>query len=261
MLITSNQNPKIKNLIKLIKKSRERKKKNYFVVEGKKENQLAIKNCFRPVEFFICPSIYQSDINPDKATYKVSKSLYQKIAFRTTTEGIIGIYETPVMNHSVFLSKNPTILILESIEKPGNLGAIFRNCDAFSVDLLIICDTKTDIFNPNVIRSSIGCIFTITICIMSKEECLEFCLKNKFKIFTTFINENSISLNCVDFNCSSAIVFGTEHQGIHPFWKKYSNENFNIPMHGQIDSLNVSNSIAITLYEILRQKLFKINIL
>lgn len=255
MLIRSIHNSKIKNVIKLINKSRERKKQHRFIVEGNNENQLAIKNYFTPIEFFICPSIYLSEIKINSKIYQISESVYKKIAFRGTTEGIIGIYKIPSrVRKSVFLPTNSTVLIVESIDKPGNLGAILRICDSFSINLLIICDETINVFNPNVIRSSIGCVFTIPFYIMTKEDCLEFCLKNKLKIFTTFMNKNVIPLSCVDFKCNLAIIFGNEHGGINSFWEKYSNENFNIPMYGQINSFNVSNAIAITLYEVFRQK-------
>lgn len=257
MFIRSYQNLKIKNVIKLIKKSRERKKQNCFVVEGKKENQLAIINKFHPIEFFICPVIYLVNIKSSAKIYQISKPLYKKIAFRGTTEGIIGIYKIPTINNNIplSLSLNSTVIILESIEKCGNLGAVLRNCDAFSVDLLIICDQKTDIFNPNVIRSSIGCIFTIPVYIMNKKQCLKFCLENKIKIFTTFISSNQVSrFYDIKFNCSVAIVFGSENKGVDLFWRKFANANIYIPMLGQINSLNVSNTVSIILYEIAKQK-------
>lgn len=252
-IISSTQNLRIKNLIKLSEKSRERKKNNLFVVEGVQENNFALKNNFKPKEFYICSSILKEDFNFSIPVYEVTEAIYQKIAFRGTTEGIIGIYhENQTDINSIKLLKNPKILIIESVEKPGNLGAILRSCEAFSIDLLMICDEKVDIFNPNVIRSSVGCAFSVPVVSCSKEIGYEFCIKNKLKIFTTFMNETAKEIWNVELkNC--ALVFGTEHSGISPFWLEKTHQNVLIPMSGTIDSLNVSNAIAISLYEISRQ--------
>lgn len=255
-MINSYNNKNIKSLIKLIKKSRIRKETGFFTVEGIQENKLALKNLFIPKLFFICSSIFSSKIKINEEIYYVSKIIYNKIAFRGTTEGIIGVYKIPILKYENFiLPKNSKIIIIESIEKPGNLGAILRNCDAFSIDLLIICDSQIDLFNPNVIRSSLGSIFTVPILIMNKINCVKFCKKNKLKIFTTFLKEKKSSIKDINFNKPCAIVFGNEHYGVNIFWKKYSNENFYIPIKGQIGSLNVSNAIAIILYEMFKNKI------
>lgn len=257
MKIISKQNYKIKQLIKLIKKSRERKKKKIFVVEGVHENNIAIENKFDVIEFYICPSIFKFKISKKFIINIVDQVLYKKIAFRNTTEGIIGLYNmNSLYNNKIQfeLSNNPTVLIAESIEKPGNLGAILRICDIFLVNLLILCNSKIDIFNPNVIRSSLGSVFTVPIIKMNQIECLDFCLNNKLKIYTTFIEEKSHVYTKINFNYPIAIIFGNEHEGVSSFWKKYSDKNYNIPMLGQINSLNVSNAVSIILYQVLNQK-------
>lgn len=258
MKIISHQNHKIKNLIKLIKKSRIRKKQECFVVEGFKENQIAIQNNFKVIEFYICPLIFKFNFLNQLKKFTINvvdKSIYKKISFRKTTEGIIGLYKMNLFNKINFiLSNNPTVLIAESIEKPGNLGAILRICDNFLVDLFILCNSKIDIFNPNVIRSSLGSIFTVPIIQMTQIECLNFCLKNKLKICTTFVEENFNVFHPKNLNYPIAIIFGNENKGVSLFWKKYSKENYTIPMLGKINSLNVSNSVAIILHQILIQK-------
>ncbi len=253
-IISSTQNPRIKNIIKLSEKSRERKKNNLFVVEGIQENKFALKNNYQPKEFYVCSSIFKENFNFLVPVYQITESIYDKIAFRGTTEGIIGIYHEEKQDiNSIQLPENPKVLIIESIEKPGNLGAILRSCEAFSVDLLIICDEKVDVYNPNVIRSSVGCVFPISIISCSKEESYEFCKNNNLQIFTTFMNETAKEIWKVELkNC--ALVFGTEHSGISPFWLEKTKQNIIIPMTGTIDSLNVSNAIAICLYEMNRQR-------
>lgn len=260
MTIISSKNSKIQRLIKLIKKSKERIKKKCFVVEGIRENEIAIKKKFNIIEFYICPTIYKFKLSKKYIINNVNQLVYKKIAYRDTTEGIIGLYKIFSLNHNninIKLSNNPTVVIVESIEKPGNLGAILRICDIFLINLLIICNSKIDIFNPNLIRSSLGAVFTVPIVKMNNIECLNFCLKNKLKIYTTFIedkNQMTISSTKINFNVPIAIIFGSEDKGISSFWKKHSNKNYNIPMLGVINSFNVSSSVAIILYQILYQK-------
>ena len=253
-IISSFQNNRIKTIVKLSEKSRERKKNNLFVVEGVQENNFALKNNFQPKEFYICSSILHENFDFSVPVYEVTESIYQKIAFRGSTEGIIGIYhENKSDVNSIQLSVNPKVLIIESIEKPGNLGAILRSCEAFSIDLLMICDEKVDVYNPNVIRSSVGCVFSVPIISCSKEDGYDFCKKHNLQIFTTFINETAKDIWKVELN-NCALVFGTEHSGISPFWLEKTVKNVLIPMSGTIDSLNVSNAIAISLYEMNRQR-------
>lgn len=257
MKIISHQNHKIKNLIKLITKSRIRKIKKCFVVEGVNENNIAIQNNFNVIELYICPSIFKFKIPKQFVINTVDKSVYEKIAFRKTTEGIIGVYKVYTLDNNKIdfhLSNNPTVLIAESIEKPGNLGAILRICDIFLISLVIICNSKIDIFNPNVIRSSLGAIFTVPIIKMNQQESLFFCLKNKLKICTTFVEQKFSSFTLPNLNYPIAIIFGNEHEGVSLFWKKYAVKNYTIPMLGQINSLNVSSSVAIILHQILIQK-------
>ena len=256
MLIESLQNEKIKNVIRLTTDNRFRKKSGLFVVEGKQENESAIRNGFQPEYFFICESIFKQDFPKGKIQI-VSDKVYEKIAYRGTSEGIIGIFQSKISNLKKFLpSENASIIIVESVEKPGNLGAILRSCEAFGIDALIITDPKTDFFNPNVIRSSVGCLFGMNIFLSNNEELFQFLLENNFKIFTTLMDESAEDLYKKDFNKKIAVLFGTEHSGLSNFWMN-KGKNILIPMTGNIDSLNLSNAVAISCYEILRQKIAK----
>ncbi len=260
MYIESEKNSKIKNLLKLSEKSRERKIQKRFVVEGRKENFFALKNEFRPVEFFIQPEIFQNSVElPSSAIkYEVSQLVYNKIAYRKITEGIVGVYEYKVRDLTKNrLPENPFILVIESVEKPGNLGAICRSADAFGVDIVFLCEEKADIYNPNVIRSSVGSFFNVPVVSAANEVVYEFLEKNKIPIYATYMNESSIPVYDAELSESCAVVFGTEHSGVSEFWKNKIKQNILIPMKGKIDSLNVSNAVSIACYEVNRQKIIR----
>ena len=253
-MIESFQNPKIKNLIRLTTDNRFRKKQKVFIIEGQQENERALKFNFKAIEFFICEEIFNSYL-PNEKINLVSKEIYEKIAYRGTSEGIIGIYEEKENSLQDYQpSENASIIILEGIEKPGNLGAILRSCEAFGIEALIITDPKVDFYNPNVIRSSVGCIFGMNIFSSQNKELLSFLKENQFQIFTTLMSQDAQSIHEKDYTKKSAILFGTEHSGLSNFWKG-KGDNVLVPMVGTIDSLNLSNAVAITCYEILRQKI------
>lgn len=256
MIIESLQNEKIKNLNRLITDNRFRKKSGTFVVEGKQENERALQFGFEAIEFYICENIFGVN-SPEGKIHFVSSQVYEKLAYRGTSEGIIGIYKAKEFNLNEFSPKqNTSIIVVESVEKPGNLGAILRSCEAFGIDALIVTDSKVDFYNPNVLRSSVGCFFGMNVYSATNEETIEFLQKNNFKIYTTFMDETSENIQRKDFKEKSALFFGTEHSGLSDFWLK-KGENILIPMAGTIDSLNLSNAVAIACYEILRQKLEK----
>ncbi|KQR95524.1 rRNA methyltransferase [Chryseobacterium sp. Leaf180] len=253
MIIESLQNDKIKHLIRLNTDNRFRKKSGIFVVEGQQENERALQFSYPLKEYFICESIFNGNLPDAKINY-VSEKIYEKIAYRGTSEGIVGIYEATEKKLSDFKPKSDsTVIVLEGIEKPGNLGAILRSCEAFGIDALIVTDGKTDFFNPNVIRSSVGCLFGMQIYQSNKDETLEFLLKERFNVYTTIMDVDAKDLSERNLREKSAIIFGTEHSGLSDFWIG-KGQNTLIPMVGSIDSLNLSNAVAITSYEVLRQK-------
>jgi TrmH family RNA methyltransferase len=253
MLIESFQNEKIKNITKLLTDNRFRKKSGVFVVEGQQENERAQKYQFEATEFFVCKSIFKGEEPKEKIHY-VSEKVYEKIAYRGSSEGIIGIYKAKVSELNSFKPKdNSTVIIVEGVEKPGNLGAILRSCEAFGVDALIVTDAKADFYNPNVIRSSVGCLFGMEVFQSENHETLDFLNNHDFNIYTTIMDETSEDLYKRDFTQKSAVLFGTEHSGLSDFWSG-KGKNTLIPMTGSIDSLNLSNAVAITCYEALKQK-------
>ena len=254
MIIQSLQNEKIKKLTKILTKNNERKKLKIFAAEGRQENERALKFDFEAVEFFICEDIFGTDF-PKEKIHLVSREVYEKIAYRGSSEGIIGIYKEKKNLLNDFKPKaNSSIIVLESIEKPGNLGAVLRSCEAFGIDALVITDSRTDFYNPNVIRSSVGCLFGMNFFQAENQEVVDFLKKNDFQIFTTIMNTDSKGINEKNLTGKSAIVFGTEHSGLSDFWRG-KGENIIVPMAGTIDSLNLSNAVAISCYELLRQKI------
>jgi TrmH family RNA methyltransferase len=253
MVIESFQNEKIKHITKLLTDNRFRRKSGVFVVEGQQENERAQQYGFEPVEFFVCEGIFQHKL-PESKTHLVSDKVYEKIAYRGSSEGILGIYNVKESDLSSFKPKeDATVIIVEGVEKPGNLGAILRSCEAFGIDALIVADGKTDFYNPNVIRSSVGCLFGMQVFQAENRETLEFLKQNHFNIYTTMMDETAEDLYVRDFKQKSAVLFGTEHSGLSDFWTG-KGKNTLIPMAGSIDSLNLSNAVAITCYEALKQK-------
>ncbi len=259
--IQSLQNPLIKNILKLQEKSRERKKQQLFIIEGKREVELAFKSDFEIESLlFISKKIehhYIKQFNA-KEVIEITPEIYQKIAYRESTEGIIAVAKSKYINLKslTFKNKYPLILVLEGIEKPGNIGAMIRSADAANIDAVILADPKTDHFNPNVIRSSVGGVFTKKIVISSSEEIIAFLRQKNIKMYAATL-QNSNKYTDEDYTEASAIIVGTEANGLTQIWRNHSIKNINIPMQGEIDSMNVSVAAAILLFEAKRQRNFK----
>lgn len=260
--IESTQNSYIKTLLKLQEKSRERKKNGLFLVEGQREISLATKGNFEIKTILFVTDFFTSDeINSQFSTtiekIEISKGIYQKLAYRDSTEGIIAVVKTKdfSLKNIEFQTKTPLVLVLESIEKPGNIGAMLRTADASNVDAVFIADAKTDMFNPNIIRSSVGCLFTNQIGIGNSEEIIDFLKEKNINIYTATL-QNSNEYYKEDFTKPSAIVVGTEATGVTQIWRNKATQNINIPMQGEIDSMNVSVACAIITFEAKRQRLF-----
>ncbi|MBQ9363868.1 MAG: RNA methyltransferase [Bacteroidaceae bacterium] len=255
MEITSTQNPKIKALLALQQKSSERRSQGLFVVEGQRELQHCIHAGLEIVTLFHCPDLLP--ILPIKnipITYEVAKPVYEKIAYRGSTEGIIAVVKAPLLQlSSLQLPHNPLIIVLESVEKPGNLGAILRSADAAGADAVIVCDPMTDLYNPNLIRSSIGAVFTVPCVTCSSDECIRFLKEHSIQILTAQLQDSHLYYN-TDMTQGTAIVMGTESTGLTEQWRQAADAHIRIPMLGKLDSLNVSVSAAILMFEAIRQR-------
>ncbi len=256
MEIRSVQNPKIKNLLKLQQKSKIRKQEGLFVVEGIQENELAMEAGYTSTSFFIYPTYFNKKITiPTNQTIEISKEVFKKIAYRETTGGIVGVYKTQnTQIENIPTTQNPYFIVLEAVEKPGNLGAILRTADAVNATAVVVCDPKVDFYNPNVIRSSVGTLFTNNLVATTKEEWVHYCQKNNIQVAATFLRKDTRNLFDLDFKMGTSIIFGTEATGLSNFWAQNSNVTLSIPMCGKVDSLNLSNAVAVCSYEVFRQR-------
>lgn len=262
-IIRSTHNTFIKQLIQLKDKSRERKKKGLFLVEGEREISLALKGGY---EFETI--LFYSDLFSEKQLndftnqhincIDISKDVYQKLAYRDTTEGILAVTKSKnhAINDLVFNTEKPLILVAEAPEKPGNIGALLRTADAANVDAVIIANPKTDLYNPNIIRSSVGCVFTKQIAIGTTSEIISFLKAKHINIYCAAL-QTSVEYTTQDYTEATAIVVGTEATGLSDEWLNNATQNIIIPMQGEIDSMNVSVAAGILIFEAVRQRNFK----
>jgi len=260
--IISIQNPFIKQLVQLKEKSRERKKTGLFLIEGLREISLAIKGNYDIETILFCLDVVTEEqidslANRTIDLIEISKEVYEKLAYRDTTEGILAVAKSK--NHSIsnlkFNNKNPLILVAEAPEKPGNIGALLRTADAANIDAVIIANPKTDLYNQNIIRSSVGCLFTNQIATGSTTEIIKFLKAENIHIYCAAL-QASVKYHTQDYIKPTAIVVGTEATGLSEDWLKESNQNIIIPMQGEIDSMNVSVAAGILIFEAKRQRNF-----
>ncbi|MGB4961112.1 MAG: RNA methyltransferase [Saprospiraceae bacterium] len=262
--ITSPVNPLIKNIVLLSDKSRARKESGTFVVEGQREIGMAIKAGFEPITMVFNPTIVSynhllelfGNILFDIEMVEVTNLVYNKIAYREGTEGVITIFKQKkrALAELKISKAAPFILVAESPEKPGNIGALLRTADAAGVDAFIVANPNTDLYNPNIIRSSVGGVFTNQVASATTNEIISFLKSQEIKIYCATISDHSKPYYDVDFKGPIAIVVGTESEGLTQEWIDAADGNLVIPMRGALDSMNVSVSAAILLFEVLRQR-------
>lgn len=262
--ITSTRNQKILDILRL-EKRREREQQGLFLVEGYKEARMAFKTGYTVHSIFFCPEIIPSQrieemiqlANYSGDIYEVTPEVYARIAYRENSEGVCLLAKTRFESlHQMHLPDNPLLIVLESIEKPGNIGAILRTADAAGVHAVIVCDPRTDIYNPNVVRASRGCLFIVPTIVCSNEEALSFLREKGIYVFAAALPAQKF-YHETDFTKPAAIVMGTESEGLSDFWLRKADELIKIPMAGEADSLNVSTSAAIIVYEARRQRGFR----
>ena len=277
-MITSTQNQRIKHLLLLQQKSAQRRADGLFVVEGRREVEHCLSAGFTIRTAFVC-----EDISPllqplpreggeeecQKASLlggrfgeglqgvevvPVARNVYERIAYRGGTEGIVAVVEARKTTlGDLKLSDSPLIVVLESVEKPGNLGAVLRSADAAGADAVIVCDPLTDLYNPNLIRSAVGALFTVPCVACSTEECIAFFKTKGIQILTAQLQDSRLYYD-TPMTGATAIVMGTEATGLTEEWRKAADAHIRIPMLGRLDSLNVSVSAAILLFEAVRQR-------
>ncbi len=255
LTITSLHNPKIKDLLQLIEKSKERRTRGLFVVEGLREVTRALAAGYPAETVFLCREILSEPpaVDPDKV-FTVSREVYDRIAYRGGTEGIVAVLHTRERRlEELPLGEKPLILVLESVEKPGNIGAVLRSADAAGVDAVLVCDPLTDLYNPNLIRASLGAVFHCPVCCCTTEAAIAFLKARGLRILTAQL-QDSAPYYGTDMKRGTALVMGSEAQGLGTAWRAAADAHVLIPMQGIVDSLNVSVSAAILLFEAVRQR-------
>lgn len=255
-MITSTQNQRIKHLLLLQQKSAQRRADGLFVVEGRREVEHCLEAGFTLRSAFVCEEIAEAPLSlpQDVEVVPVSRNVYERIAYRGGTEGIVAVVEVRKAELTdLKLSSSPLIVVLESVEKPGNLGAVLRSADAAGADAVIVCDPLTDLYNPNLIRSAVGALFTVPCVACSTEECISFFKEKGIQILTAQLQDSKLYYD-TPMTGPTAIVMGTEATGLTDQWRIAADAHIRIPMLGQLDSLNVSVSAAILLYEAVRQR-------
>jgi len=262
MTISSVQNPKVKQLVLLQQKSSERRKTGLFVVEGQREIAHCLEAGYEVDSVYYCPELFTENnggseffpLPPSLTSYQVTAPVYEKIAYRGSTEGVMAVVRSRTLSLADLPQKeHPLYVVLERVEKPGNLGAVLRSADAAQADAVIVCDPLTDLYNPNLIRSSIGAIFTVPCVACTSEECIAFLKAHGVRILTAQLQDSRLYYD-TDMRCGTAIVMGTESTGLTDTWRRAADAHIRIPMLGRLDSLNVSVSAAILLFEAVRQR-------
>jgi len=275
--ITSVHNDRVKQIVKLQRKASVRREMGLTVIEGSREVTRAMENGWRPSELWTCDEysrrwkdragFFQKGEKPPRSDghrspieeaglsiFQCSDIVFSKISYRENPDGILAVGSLVGRKiHDLELPKNPLILVVEGVEKPGNLGALLRTADGANVDAVVICDPATDLNNPNVIRASLGTLFYLPWAETPSEEAISFLRKKGVEIVSAVPNADEV-YTAVDLRGPLAIVVGAEDQGLSSRWKKEADLNLKIPMLGKNDSLNVSVSAAVLLYEAVRQR-------
>ena len=260
--LSSTQNQRVKDLVRLQDKAAERDFTQQFVVEGFREIKRALLSGYQADALFwyenLDPLGMKRDellvLQPSIPITGISREVFQKMAYRESSDGLIAVLR--MKTHSLKDLVIPTqalIVVIESIEKPGNLGAILRTCDGAGVDAVIVCNAKTDIYNPNCIRSSVGCIFSVSLALDSSENTIQFLKENHIRTFAAALSSNN-DYYAADYTPATAFILGTEAEGLSETWLNNADQKIKIPMKGIADSLNVSITAGILVYEALRQR-------
>jgi RNA methyltransferase, TrmH family len=246
-----------------LEKSKTRKQLQLAPVEGEKEIEMAMMAGIAFHSLFYIEGLANSKIiqalqkkHQDLDLLEIDKDLFAKISYRESTGGMMAIVKTKTPGlEDLHLKENPLILIIESVEKPGNLGAMLRTADAAAIDAVICCHIPTDIYNPNIIRASLGTVFTVPLAVSNNTETMAWLKKRSIKTFCTNLHKAK-DYHLQDYTQACAIIVGTESTGVSDEWVKFADQNVKIPMLGKIDSMNVSVASAIMLYEAKRQRGF-----
>jgi len=256
--ITSLTNPRIKHVVQL-RQRKYRQQQGLTIVEGRREIMRALDAGIECKELYLCRELTDNReiervVSGDVAVYEVPSHVYAKIAYGDRGEGLLAVCVPRRLTFTdCAWGPDSLLLVVDQVEKPGNVGAILRTCDGAGVDGMILCDANTDIDNPNVIRASLGAVFSVKVVVSSSEETLAFLRKHNIKICTTSPDAKDV-YTAIALTGGVAVVVGSEEKGLSKEWIENADMQVNIPMHGRADSLNVSVSTGVLLYEAIRQR-------
>ena len=255
MDISSLQNPRIKHIVKLRDDKKQRLRDRLMLVEGYDEIKLALLAGHQPQTILSSPEISSRSISGLSAeTLTVSRAVFEKMSYRDNPDGWLGVFPIPSTSlDELKLNDSPLVIIAESIEKPGNLGAILRTADAAHVDALLVCDPRVDLWNPNVVRASRGAVFSVPVLESDNTSALKWLKSHKIRILAATPAADTL-YTTVNLCEPAAIAVGTEDEGLTDFWLGNADVCVKIPMLGKINSLNVSVSTALIIYEAVRQR-------
>jgi TrmH family RNA methyltransferase len=255
MDITSLQNARIKHYVKLRDDKKARKQDGLMLVEGYDEIQLAVAAGHIPHTLLSAPELVSRQIiGSFPETLTVNRAVFEKLSYRENPDGWMGVF--PIPNTSLTdlkLSSSPLLIVAESIEKPGNLGAMLRTADAAGVDTLLLCDPRVDLWNPNVVRASRGALFSVPTVECDNASAWEWLKGRKIRVLAATPSAE-VMYSDVDMCEPVAIAVGTEDNGLSEFWMSNADVKVKIPMTGKVNSLNVSVSTALIVYEAVRQR-------
>ncbi|HXF85048.1 MAG TPA: RNA methyltransferase [Anaerolineales bacterium] len=253
--ITSTQNPRIKYLVKLRDDKRQRQKDGLMLVEGFDEIQLALAAGHKPHTLLYAPELVSRQIGRLHAeTLTVNRAVFEKLSYRENPDGWLAVFPIPRLSLAdLKLNETPLVILAESLEKPGNLGAILRTADAARVDAVLVCDPRVDAWNPNVVRASRGAVFSVPLVECDAVSALEWLRGRKIRIIAATPSAEVLYTD-IDFSHPAAIAVGVEDRGLSDFWLSSADVKVKIPMMGKVNSLNVSVSAALIVYEAVRQR-------
>jgi TrmH family RNA methyltransferase len=259
--ITSLQNQRIKDAVKL-RDRRGRQKQQRIIIDGTREIRRALAAQIAWEEAFVCHTRLRSGDEEVVGMLRaagaevcsVSPAVFDKLAFGERAEGIVAIAQTPQRSlAAIELPTSPLVAVVETVEKPGNVGAIMRTADAAGVSAVLVADAGTDLFNPNALRASQGAIFSLSIAAASSAEIRQWLRANELAIYAARV-DGAIDYRAADFRGPAAIVLGSEAEGLSDAWRASDITGVRLPMHGVVDSLNVSVTAGVLFYEALRQR-------
>jgi TrmH family RNA methyltransferase len=253
--ITSPQNARVKNVVKLREDKRQRQRDGLMLVEGFDELTLALASGFQPQTIFTAPELASRQIDGLKAeVLTVNRTVFEKMSYRENPDGWLGVFPIPKRSlDDLNLSDSPLVLVAESVEKPGNLGAILRSADAAGVDAVLVSDPRVDLWNPNVVRASRGTVFTVAAVETDNISALAWLQSHSMRVLAATPDAGELYTSA-DLDQAIAIVVGTEDDGLTDFWKTAADLKVRIPMRGKVNSLNVSIAAALCVYEARRQR-------